>query len=111
MDGGAVSMQHLRGAQAAQQTHLEHLDEGHAEVEVRQVAADQAEAEAQADGHDGAQIDASRHLDRLAAVEEGGVAGQQLRHQGREGLVVGREDDGVACRERVSDLVAHYPPV
>lgn len=47
---------------------LEHLDEGDAQVQVRQVAEDEARAEQEADGHDGAQVDLARHLDRLAAI-------------------------------------------
>ena len=78
-------------------TNLEHLDEGNAEVEVGEVTADQAQAEEEADRHDGAEVNTARHLDRLAAIEQSGVPGEQLCHDGREGQVVGGQDDRVPC--------------
>lgn len=63
---------------------LEHLDEGDAEVEVHHVAADETAAEEKADGDDGAQVEAARHLDVLAAIEEGGCPGENLGGDGRE---------------------------
>lgn len=79
---------------------LEHLDEGDTEVQVGQVAADQTQTEEDTDGHNGAQVDAARHLDSLATIEEVGVAGQDLRHDRGKGQVVGSQDHGVAWRVR-----------
>lgn len=75
---------------------LEHLDEGDAQVQVGQIATDQAQAEEQSNWDNGPQVDPSRHLDRLAPIEEGGVASQKLCHDRREGQVVARQDDRVA---------------
>ena len=63
---------------------LEHLDEGDAEVQVHHVAAHQAGAVEQADGHNGAQVDAARHLDILAPIKECSRPRQDLGGQGRE---------------------------
>lgn len=78
-------------------TYLEHLDEGNAEVQVRDVSADEAQAEEDADRDDSPQIDAPRHLDRLTSVNKASIASHELRHDGCEDLVVRREDNGVAC--------------
>jgi len=58
---------------------LEHLDEGDAQVQVDHVAAHQASAVEQADGHDGAQVHPPRHLDLLTAIEKGRGARENLR--------------------------------
>jgi hypothetical protein len=63
---------------------LEHLDEGDAQIEIDHVAAHQAGAVQQADGHNGAQVGAPRHLDVLAAVEELGRPRQDLGRDGSE---------------------------
>lgn len=76
---------------------LKHLDEGNREVQVRQVAADKREREEEANGDNGAQVDAAGHLDVLAAIKQRGEASHELCHNGREHLVVGRKDDGIAC--------------
>jgi hypothetical protein len=76
---------------------LEHLDEGDREVEVRQVAADERQREEEANGDNSAQVDAAGHLDVLAAIKQRGEASHELCHNGREDLVVGRKDDGIAC--------------
>jgi hypothetical protein len=57
---------------------LEHLDEGHTQVEVGQVATNQACAVEEADGHDCAQVEASCHFYIFAAVEERCEPGEQL---------------------------------
>lgn len=74
---------------------LEHLDEGHAEVQVGKVAADQRQAEKDANGYNCPQVDAPRHLDRLAPIKVCSVASQDLGHDGREDQVVGRQEDGI----------------
>lgn len=74
---------------------LEHLDEGDAQVQVSQVAADQAQAEKQTDRDDGPQVHPARHLHGLAPIEESSVAGQQLCHDGRESQVVAGQYDRV----------------
>jgi hypothetical protein len=76
---------------------LKHLNEGDREVEVGQVAADQTQAEKDTNGDNCADVDPAGHLDRLAAIEEGGPVGKDLGHQSREEEVVRSQDDGVAC--------------
>jgi hypothetical protein len=76
---------------------LEHLDECDRKVKVCQVAADQGQAEEKTNGDDSAEIDATSHLDLLAAIKQGGEVSHKLCHDGREDLVVGREDNGIAC--------------
>lgn len=61
---------------------LEHLDKGDAEVEVDHVAADETAAEEEADRDDGAQVKAARHLDVLAAIQEGGRPSENLGGDG-----------------------------
>ena len=78
-------------------TYLEHLDEGHTEIEVGEVAADQTQAEEKANRDDGAQIYTAGHLDRLATVEHRGIAGENLGHDRRKGQVVRGQDDGELC--------------
>lgn len=73
---------------------LEHLDEGDGEVEVDEVGTDEGARVEDADGHDGAQVDAARHLDLVAAIEEGGEARQHLGCQGGEDEVPEGEDHG-----------------
>lgn len=73
---------------------LEHLDEGDVEVEVDEVAADERGRVEDADGDDGAEVGARGHLYAVAAVEEGGGAGEELGREGREGEVPAGEDDG-----------------
>ncbi len=85
-------------------TNLEHLDEGNAEVEVGQVAADQAQAKEEADRDNGAEVDAARHLDRLPTIKERRVAGEELCHDGRKSQMEGRQDHRVFCQ-----ILAPYP--
>ena len=77
-------------------TDLEHLDESDTEIEVREVAADQAQTEEETDWDDSAEVDPTGHLDGFPAIKEGGVARKDLGHDGRKGQMVGGEDDGVA---------------
>lgn len=76
---------------------LEHLDEGHTEVEVGHVTANQTQTEHHTDGDNRAEVNAAGHLDALAAIEDGGSAGQDLGHDGSEGQVPCCEDDGETC--------------
>lgn len=73
--------------------YLQHLDEGNAQIQISHVTADQTQTEHQADGDDSAEVDTARHLDRLAAVEEVGGAGQDLGHDSRKGQVPCCKDD------------------
>lgn len=76
-------------------SYLDHLDESNTEVEVGQVTADQAQAEEDTNRDDSTEVDATGHLDRLATVKEGSVAGHQLCRNGCEGQMVGGEDNRV----------------
>ncbi len=79
-------------------THLEHLDEGDAEVEVCQIAKHQTPTERRTDGEDGAEEDPARHFDRLPAVEDRRAPSQHLGHECRKGHVPAGEEDGVIWR-------------
>ena len=79
--------------------YLEHLDKGDTEVEVGLVTADQAQTEEETDGDNGAEVDASVHGHLLARVEDGGEAGQDLRHDGRKDEVPCCQEDGEVCAE------------
>lgn len=76
---------------------LEHLNKGNGQVEVGQVAADQAQTEKEANGDNGAEINPTGHLDLLAAIEHSGPAGEGLGDDGGKDQMVGSEDNGVAC--------------
>lgn len=84
----------------AENTYLQHLDEGNAQVQICHVTADQTQTEHQTNGDNCAEVDTARHLDRLAAVENGGEAGQKLGHDGRKGQVPCCQNDGEAYRDR-----------
>ena len=75
-------------------THLEHLDEGDTEVQVCLVTADQTQTEEETNGHNGAQVDFAGHGHFLSRVEDGGEAGEDLGHDGREDQMPCREEDG-----------------
>lgn len=53
-------------------------------MEVGQVAADQAQAEEETNGYNGAQVDAASHLNGLPAIKQGGVPRQKLGHHRRK---------------------------
>ena len=78
-------------------TNLEHLDEGNAEIEVGEVAADQAQAEEEADRDNRAKIDLASHLNRLPAIEQCSVPSKDLGHNSREDQVVGGQNDRKVC--------------
>lgn len=78
---------------------LEHLDEGDREVEVGQVTADQTQAEEDTNGHNGSQVYAARHLNRLSAIEHSRPAGHDLGNDGGKGEVVSRENDGITWHQ------------
>ena len=63
---------------------LEHLDEGDAQVQIGQVAADETSAVEQSDRYDGAQVQAARHLHLVSAIEQAGGPRQDLRGDRRE---------------------------
>ena len=76
--------------------YLEHLNESNTEVEVHEVTADQTQAEEDTDGDDGTEVDPAGHLNSLASIEKGGIAGKQLRRDGCEGQMVGGQNDRVS---------------
>ena len=76
--------------------YLEHLNESNTEVEVREVTADQTQAEEDTDGDDGTEVDPAGHLNSLASIKKGGIAGKQLRRDGCEGQMVGGQNDRVS---------------
>jgi hypothetical protein len=75
-------------------THLEHLNEGDTEVQVCLVTADQTQTEEETYGHNGAQVDFAGHGHLLSRVEDGGEAGEDLGHDGREDQMPCCEEDG-----------------
>lgn len=77
--------------------YLEHLDERDAQVQVGHVAAHQTQAEGEANGDNGPQVNAARHLNLLAPIQEGGSARQDLGHNCREGEMPCCQEDGVFC--------------
>lgn len=76
--------------------YLEHLDEGNTQIEIGLVATDQTEGEEEADGDDGAEVDAAGHLDLLATIEQAGGPGEDLGHERGKGQMPCCQDDG--CR-------------
>lgn len=51
-------------------TYFEHLYEGHAQVQIRQIAADKTGTVHDADGNNCPHILPASHLDRLAAIKQ-----------------------------------------
>lgn len=74
--------------------YLEHLDEGYAKIDVRNVAANQAQAEKDANGDNGPQVDAAGHGHVFPRVEDPGEPGEALGHDGREEEMPCREEGG-----------------
>lgn len=75
---------------------LEHLNESNGQVQVCQVAANQAQTEEETDRNNSSEIYAAGHLDILTTIKEGGKASHALGHDSGEDLMVRGEDDGVA---------------
>jgi hypothetical protein len=86
---GPAAQQHGHGCGG-----LEHLDEGHTQVQIDHVAADKTGAIQQTDRHNSAQVGAPRHLDILAPVEELGRPRQDLGRNGREDKMPACENHG-----------------
>lgn len=82
------------GAREVGRTNLEHLNEGYAEVKVGQVSADQAQAEEETNGQDGAEVDAPSHGNGMPGVENLCEAGHDLSHDGCECEMPAGESDG-----------------
>ena len=78
-------------------TDLEHLDEGNAEIEIGEVAADQTQAEEETDRDNGAQIDLASHLNRLPAIEQCGIPSKDLGHDSRENQMISGQHDREIC--------------
>lgn len=66
------------------QTNLEHLDEWYTQVQVGQVAADEASAVKKANWDDDSQIHATRHFNLLSPIKQTCGSCQDLRSDGRE---------------------------
>ena len=89
------------GDDSAKSTYLKHLDEGNAQVQISHITADQTQTEHQANGNNRAEVDTASHLDGLAAIQDGGEAGQELGHDRSKGQVPCCQDDREACKKRV----------
>lgn len=87
--------------------YLDHLNEGNTEVEVGQVAADKTKTEEDTDRDNSAQVNATGHFNRLAAIEEVGVTSHQLSSDGRKGQVVGGQNDRITWRRLGSTLILY----
>lgn len=74
---------------------LEHLDKSNGQVEVGQVATDQAQTEEQANGHNSTQVNTASHLNGLSAIEKSGESSHELGADSRKGHVIGGKDNGV----------------
>ena len=79
-------------------THLQHLNERDAQVEVGQVPTHQGSAERRADWYNGTKVDTTSHFNSLAAIKEGRGARHDLRGHGREDQMPCRQDDWEAWR-------------
>lgn len=89
---------------------LEHLDKSNREVQICQISTDQTQAEEDTDGHNGTDVNASCHLDGLAAVKVRSPSGHNLSDDCREGQVVGRKNDGVAWKLECQQRSRYVPP-
>ena len=84
-------------------SYLKHLDEGDTEVQVGQVAANQAQRKHDTNRHNGPQVHSPRHRYLLPRVEHGGEARHELCHDRREEQMPCREEDWVVELGRVED--------
>jgi hypothetical protein len=75
-------------------THLQHLNEGDAQIEIGLVSTDQAQTEEEADREDGAEVDLAGHLDSFASIEKSRGFRQELGHERRKNHVPCRQGDG-----------------
>lgn len=75
---------------------VEHLDEGDGEIKVDDIGADEGEGKADADGDNGAGVDARGDVQRVARVEQGGGAGEDVYRDGGEDEVPARQEDRCA---------------
>jgi hypothetical protein len=74
-------------------THLQHLNESDAQVQVGHVSTDQTQTEKDANGDNGAEVHPASHLHRLSAIQQGGRASEDLGHDGREEQMPGGQED------------------
>ena len=95
--GGSLVKSVPRLTRYAGCTDLEHLDEGNTQVQVGLVTADQTQTEEQTDGDNGAEVYAAGHGDLLSRVEDGGKAGEELGHDGREDQMPCCQEDWEVC--------------
>lgn len=72
---------------------LEHLDESDAEVQVGDITTDQTQTEEETDRNDSTEVDATSHLDGLAAIKQCGGTGEDLGHEGCEGQMPCCQED------------------
>lgn len=64
------------------ETYLQHLDKGHAQVQVGQVSADQTQTEKCSNWYNGSKVNSASHLDRFAPIEKSCGFGHDLCHDG-----------------------------
>ena len=73
------------------------MDKSNAEVQIGLVTANEAGAEEETDGDNGAEVDTARHGHLLPRVENGGEAGEELGHDGGKDQVPCCEENGKLC--------------
>lgn len=69
---------------------LQHLNEGNAEIEIRLVTADQAEAVKDTDGYNGPHVQPRCHSNNVSSIEEAAKAREDLGRDGGNCKVITR---------------------
>lgn len=64
--------------------YLEHLNEGDAEVHVREVAADQTQTKEESNGDNSPEVDTTSHRNGVSRVQQVRATRNDLGHDGRE---------------------------
>lgn len=80
---------------------LQHLDEGDAEIEIRQVAANQAKAVEDTDWYNGPHVQFWCHSHKVSSIENSAEAGKDLSCNGCESEVVAGQKDGCMASQRL----------
>lgn len=75
-------------------TYLQHLDEGHTQIQIGHIAADQAQAEEYANRNDGSQENPPGHFHGLPAIEKCSGPREDLGHERGEGQMPCCKYDG-----------------
>jgi hypothetical protein len=86
-------------------TDLEHLDVGHAEVEVRSVAENERTREENSDGKNALDEHGTVHADVLGTIDQASRALQHTRTHGGEEEMPRDDEDGVAEVQLVVQVV------